>query len=62
MTDDGSLNKPLSHLAVPGERLGWIFRDRNQFRRAFAEPAPPMVTPAPHFSARVEARQRAKSS
>ncbi len=30
----------LSRLAVPGERLGWIFRDRQLYRRRFLEPPP----------------------
>ncbi len=31
---------PLPQLAQPGERLGWIFNDRNLYRRKFTEPPP----------------------
>jgi hypothetical protein len=34
---------PLVQLATHGERLGWTFRDRNQYRRRFAEPAPALA-------------------
>jgi hypothetical protein len=33
-------------LLFPGERLGWVFRDRNLFRRRFPEP-PPVLQPVP---------------
>ncbi|NMO53868.1 hypothetical protein HH310_22130 [Actinoplanes sp. TBRC 11911] len=31
---------PLPRLATPGERLGWIFNDRNLYRRKFMDPPP----------------------
>jgi hypothetical protein len=31
---------PAAALLRPGERLGWIFRDRNLFRRPFGQPPP----------------------
>jgi hypothetical protein len=31
---------PYAVLLAPGERLGWVFRDRTLFTRPFAEPAP----------------------
>ncbi|MFG1921147.1 hypothetical protein [Cryptosporangium sp. NPDC048952] len=34
---------PLSALLRPGERLGWVFRDRHLFRRPFGQPPPTMV-------------------
>jgi hypothetical protein len=37
---------PSAMLMTPGERLGWVFRDRNVFRRGFPEP-PPQSPPAP---------------
>ncbi|SHN46349.1 hypothetical protein [Cryptosporangium aurantiacum] len=33
---------PTDALLRPGERLGWIFRDRNLFRRPFGQPPPTM--------------------
>ena len=57
MTDGGPVSDPLSRLAVPGERLGWIFRDRNQFRRRFGEPSPLLGIPAPYLIQRAETRR-----
>ena len=37
---------PLPRLATEGERLGWIFHDRNRFRRKFMDP-PPQPAPVP---------------
>ncbi|WP_250037097.1 hypothetical protein [Paractinoplanes maris] len=37
---------PLPLLATPGERLGWIFNDRNLYRRKFLE-SPPQPAPLP---------------
>lgn len=46
-------------LLAPGERLGWSFRDRNLFRRAFPEPAPvPVPVPPQVHAAALRARQR----
>ncbi|GAA0479456.1 hypothetical protein Ade02nite_39640 [Paractinoplanes deccanensis] len=42
MTNDD----PLPRLATEGERLGWIFTDRNLYRRRFTEP-PPQPQPVP---------------
>ena len=41
---------PLPQLAAPGERLGWIFNDRNLYRRKYMEPPPQpgMVPPELH--------------
>ena len=40
---------PRARLFEPGERLGWIYRDPDQFRRPFGEPPPdePPAVPAP---------------
>ena len=46
MTDVVPRSHPLPKLATPGERLGWIFNDRNLYRRRFMEPPPqPAVVP-----------------
>ncbi|MEU8816127.1 hypothetical protein [Actinoplanes sp. NPDC048796] len=37
---------PLPRLATEGERLGWLFSDRNLYRRRFTEP-PPQPAPLP---------------
>jgi hypothetical protein len=47
MSQDPSNNLDVSVLFTPGERLGWVFRDRNRFRRRFLEQAP--VPPPPPF-------------
>lgn len=39
---------PARRLLTRGERLGWIFRDRNLFRRTFADPAPIPQDVPPH--------------
>jgi hypothetical protein len=57
MTDVGPVSDPLSRLATPGERLGWIFRDRHQFRRRFGEPSPLLEIPAPYLVQRAETRR-----
>ncbi|TQS45491.1 hypothetical protein [Cryptosporangium phraense] len=41
-----SSRAPLSALLRPGERLGWMFRDRKLFRRPFGQP-PPTLTEVP---------------
>jgi hypothetical protein len=40
---------PSALLLTPGERLGWVFRDRNRYRRQFQEPVPtgPALTGPP---------------
>lgn len=40
MSDDPQAKQPHSALLAPGDRLGWVFRDRNQFRQEFSEPTP----------------------
>ncbi|MEU5789908.1 hypothetical protein ABZ754_19520 [Micromonospora purpureochromogenes] len=40
MTDSAGGSKYLDFLFVEGERLGWIFRDRNRYRYQFPEPYP----------------------
>ncbi len=40
MSDSASGSKYLDFLYVEGERLGWVFRDRNLYRYAFPEPYP----------------------
>jgi hypothetical protein len=42
----GERGERLSRLLAEGERLGWIFRDRRQFYRPFAE-APPALVDVP---------------
>ncbi|GAA0258595.1 hypothetical protein [Cryptosporangium japonicum] len=39
---DGGTRAPLGALLRPGERLGWVFRDRHLFRRPFGPPPPTM--------------------
>lgn len=47
MTDVVPSPNPLPQLATPGERLGWIFNDRNLYRRRYLEPPPqPSQVPA----------------
>jgi hypothetical protein len=46
-------------LFAPGQRLGWTFRDRHQFRQPFTEPAPqPQPLPEHLLHAEHEAHQR----
>ncbi|SCG66422.1 hypothetical protein [Micromonospora halophytica] len=40
MTDSASGSQHLDFLYVEGERLGWVFRDRNRFRHRYREPYP----------------------
>jgi hypothetical protein len=52
---------PLPRLATPGERLGWIFNDRNLYRRKFTEPPPqPAAVPA-ELRGRWERAQRGRT-
>jgi len=61
MTDVVSYPNPLPQLAVPGERLGWIFNDRNLYRRKYLEP-PPQPGPVPqHLHNRLMNAQRAQA-
>jgi hypothetical protein len=49
---------PLPQLATPGERLGWIFNDRNLYRRRFMEPPPQPAPVPPHLLDRLARAQR----
>ena len=52
-----------ARLFEPGQRLGWIFRDRRQFATAFPEPPPPPPHLPPHLiAARQAAQQRFRRS
>src|SRR3712207_3917301 len=57
MTDVVPQPHPLPHLATPGERLGWIFNDRNLYRRRYLEPPPQPGTVPPDFFARMQREQ-----
>lgn len=60
MTEIAHRDNPLPRLAVPGERFGWIFQDRNLYRRRFPEPPPVPGTVPPELVTRATtARQRA---
>jgi hypothetical protein len=54
MTD----HDPLPRLATEGERLGWIFSDRNLYRRRFTEPPPQPAPVPPELRERLERAQR----
>jgi hypothetical protein len=49
---------PLPQLATPGERLGWIFNDRNLYRRRYLEPPPQPAMVPPHLLERLARAQR----
>ena len=49
---------PLPQLATEGERLGWIFNDRNLYRRKFMEPPPQPAAVAPELQERLTRAQR----
>ena len=53
MTDVVPYPEPLPQLATPGERLGWIFNDRNLYRRRFTEPPPEPPRVAPELQDRL---------
>jgi hypothetical protein len=59
----GDLLPLRARLFEPGQRLGWIFRDRLQFAAAFPEPPPPRLPVPPHLvAAQQAARQRFRRS
>ena len=49
---------PWPALFAPEERLGWSFTDRDQFRRAFAEPQPSSAPPGKEKEDRLQAVRR----
>ncbi|XVV12520.1 hypothetical protein ACQP2X_48370 [Actinoplanes sp. CA-131856] len=49
---------PLPRLATEGERLGWIFSDRNLYRRRFTEPPPQPQPVPPELRERLERAER----
>nr|WP_296067896.1 hypothetical protein [uncultured Actinoplanes sp.] len=51
---------PLPRLATPGERLGWIFNDRNLYRRKFMEPPPQPAPVPPELTERLEKARRGR--
>ena len=53
MTNVVPYPNPLPQLATPGERLGWIFNDRNLYRRKFMEPPPQPGTVPPDLRDRL---------
>lgn len=58
MTDVVPQSNPLPMLATPGERLGWIFNDRNLYRRKFMEAPPQPGMVPPHLLERLNRAQR----
>lgn len=58
MADMVPIDDPLLRLAVPGERLGWVFQNRNLYRRQFPEPPPVPGTVHPQVLARDETARR----
>jgi hypothetical protein len=58
MTDVVPYPTPLPLLATPGERLGWIFNDRNLYRRKYMEPPPQPGMVPPHLHERLNRAQR----
>jgi hypothetical protein len=52
---------PLPQLATAGERLGWIFNDRNLYRRKFTEPPPQPGTVPPELRDRWERARRGRT-
>ncbi|MEV4343668.1 hypothetical protein AB0J83_04225 [Actinoplanes sp. NPDC049596] len=57
MTNDD----PLPRLATEGERLGWIFSDRNLYRRRFTEPPPQPAPVPPELRERLERAERGRT-
>ncbi|MBL7262125.1 hypothetical protein [Paractinoplanes lichenicola] len=60
MTSPDPASNPLSKLATAGERLGWIFNDRNLFRRAFDEPPPRRAPLDPELRERLTRAERGR--
>jgi hypothetical protein len=58
MTDVVPYPNPLPLLATPGERLGWIFNDRNLYRRRYREPPPQPAQVQPHLHERLMRAER----
>ena len=58
MTDVVPRDNPLPVLATPGERYGWIFNDRNLYRRRFMEPPPVPGEIPPGLTARAAIAQK----
>jgi len=52
-TDAVAVGAPTSLLS-PGERLGWVFRDRNLFRRRFPHPPPVLEAVPPELHRRAQ--------
>ncbi|MEV1288636.1 hypothetical protein [Micromonospora sp. NPDC049679] len=58
MATSPQLDDPAAVLLTPGERLGWIFSDRNGSRRRFGDPPPAPPTPPYDLIARAQAVKR----
>nr|WP_221380448.1 hypothetical protein [Actinoplanes polyasparticus] len=58
MTSPVPAPRPLEQLATEGERLGWIFNDRNLYRRKFMEPPPQPAPIPPELQERLDRAQR----
>lgn len=57
MTTPVPVSDHLPKLATPGERLGWIFNDRNLYLRKFMEPVPQPATAPEHLFAKLARAQ-----
>ncbi|MEU1885283.1 hypothetical protein [Micromonospora sp. WMMD987] len=58
MTEVVSYSDPLSKLATPGERLGWIFNDRHLYLRRYPEPPPQPRQVSTHLHERLARAQQ----
>ncbi|MBW4704409.1 hypothetical protein [Micromonospora sp. RL09-050-HVF-A] len=58
MAEIVSYPDPLPQLATPGERLGWIFNDRNLYLRRYPEPPPPPRRVPTHLYERLMRAER----